>query len=125
MSDVQRKFRNRRLTAEEAAQRATVRAAAERDARTGNLTPAAATLGELLAQHAASSAALREVVTLLNRERVAQGLTLVDVEQRAGIPRESLSRLEHAAAPNPTLETVERYARALGKTMLVALADAS
>jgi transcriptional regulator with XRE-family HTH domain len=48
-----------------------------------------------------------------------------DVAQRSGIDKARLSRLENAKFPNVTIDTVERYAEALGKQVVVGLADAT
>jgi len=39
--------------------------------------------------------------------------------------RSALSKLESGQRPNPTLETLIRYAEAVGKRLVVSLADAS
>jgi len=46
-------------------------------------------------------------------------LSLADVEQRTGIGRAALSRLENDTEPNPTVVTLTRYAQALGKRLVV------
>lgn len=74
-------------------------------------------------QHAAAQATLREALLLLKAERERQGLSLSDVESRTGIGRPNLSRLETDAEANPTVATLARYAEALGKKLVVALAD--
>jgi predicted transcriptional regulator len=63
--------------------------------------------------------ALRDGFKLLKAERQALGLSLSDVEQRSGIGRAALSRLENEAEPNPTLLTLTRYAEAVGKQLVV------
>jgi DNA-binding phage protein len=63
--------------------------------------------------------ALRDGFKLLKAERQALGLSLSDVEQRSGIGRAALSRLENEAEPNPTLLTLTRYAQAVGKQLVV------
>ena len=68
--------------------------------------------------------AIRHVVATLKAERERQGLSLADVKQRTGIDRSALSRLENNEDANPTLNTLARYADAVGKEMLVVLADA-
>ena len=66
-------------------------------------------------------AALREAVQLLKAERQSQGLSLADVEQRSGIAKAALSRLENAQEANPVISTLLRYADALGKQLVIAL----
>lgn len=63
--------------------------------------------------------ALRDGFKLLKAERQALGLSLTDIEQRTGIGRAALSRLENEAEPNPTLLTLTRYADAVGKQLVV------
>jgi len=78
---------------------------------------------EILAEERGRNAALRDVSRLLKTERLSQGLTLADVEQRSGIDPPALSRLENEADANPTVATLTRYANALGKQLVVALVD--
>ena len=70
-----------------------------------------------------SQAALHEAFQLLKAERVSQGLSLGDMEQRTGIARGNLSRLENETAANPTIATLTRYADALGKKLQIVLTD--
>lgn len=42
-----------------------------------------------------------------------------------GIEKNNLSRLEHASHPHPTLDTLCRYADAVGKKIVIALVDTS
>jgi helix-turn-helix protein len=63
--------------------------------------------------------AVRDVLKMLKAERLGQGLSLSDVEERSGIGRAALSRLENETEPNPTVVTLTRYAEALGKTLVV------
>ncbi len=50
----------------------------------------------------------------LKRARQDRGLSLSEVSRRSGIDLASLSRLEAGKNPNPTFETLSRYADALG-----------
>ncbi len=59
----------------------------------------------------------------LRRHREQAGLSLGDVAERAGIDKASLSRLENGWYPNPTLNTLARYARAIGKRLVLDLED--
>jgi DNA-binding phage protein len=68
---------------------------------------------------------IRGVVAALRAERERQGLSLADVNERTGIDRAALSRLENNEEGNPTINTLERYAAAVGKQMIVLLADSS
>jgi len=67
--------------------------------------------------------ALEDVLTLLKAERESQGLSLTDVEERTGIAKSNLSRLENDREGNPTIATLQQYADALGKRLVVVLAD--
>lgn len=68
---------------------------------------------------------LRQVLGALRAERVRLGLSLADINERSGIDRAALSRLENNEDANPTLSTLERYAAAVGKQMVVLLSDAA
>ena len=73
------------------------------------------------AAHDETATELRQAVQLLKSERLAQGLSLADVEQRTGLGKSALSRLETDPDANPTLTTLARYAEALGKQLAVTL----
>jgi transcriptional regulator with XRE-family HTH domain len=49
----------------------------------------------------------------------AAGLTLRDVSARCGIDQPALSRLENGHTPNPTLDTLWRYAAAHDKRLVL------
>ena len=66
---------------------------------------------------------LRQVLGALRAERERQGLSLADINERTGIDRAALSRLENNEEANPTLTTLERYAEAVGKKMVVLLSE--
>jgi len=68
---------------------------------------------------------LRQVLAALRGERERQGLSLADINERTGIDRAALSRLENNESANPTLATLERYAEAVGKQMVVLLSEPS
>ena len=55
-----------------------------------------------------------EAVAALRKAREAAGLSLTDVAERSGIDRAALSRIENGQHKNPTVTTLQRYARALG-----------
>lgn len=59
----------------------------------------------------------------LRRYRELAGLSLGDVASRSGIDKASLSRLENGLYPNPTIGTLARYARAIGKRLTLNLED--
>lgn len=66
---------------------------------------------------------LRQVLAALRAERERQGLSLSDINERTGIDRAALSRLENNENANPTLATLERYAEAVGKQVVVLLSE--
>ena len=49
----------------------------------------------------------------LRRERERKGLSLTEVAERSGLTRAMVSKLENGRNPNPTLDTLARYALAL------------
>lgn len=49
---------------------------------------------------------------------------MTDVTVRTGMDRSALSKLETGQRANPTIETLVRYAEAVGKRLVVTLADA-
>jgi len=59
----------------------------------------------------------------LRQRREQAGLSLGDVAERSGIDKASLSRLENGWYPNPTLNTLARYARGIGKRLVLDLED--
>ncbi len=63
------------------------------------------------------------VIAALRAERERQGLSLADVSERTGIDRAAISRLENNEEGNPTINTLQRYAAAMGKQVIVLLAD--
>lgn len=68
---------------------------------------------------------LKRVLQALKDEREKQGLSLADVNERTGIDRGSLSKLENDQDPNVTMNTLLRYADAIGKTLTVQIEDQS
>lgn len=112
---MKRIVRDRRLAPDEAARCDAVRenVAAERpdlvarhDQRTASLDP----LGELLRQ--------------LKAAREAKGLSLADMTALTDMDRSALSKLETGRRAYPTVETLVRYAEAVGKRLVVTLSDA-
>jgi DNA-binding XRE family transcriptional regulator len=63
---------------------------------------------------------LRPFVEALKRARAAAGLTLAEVARRCGIDQPALSRLETGHNKNPTLDTLWRYAAAVGRRLVLA-----
>ena len=57
---------------------------------------------------------LLAMLAALRRHREAKGLSLADVAERCGMDRSAVSRLENGVYLNPTLDTLYRYAAAIG-----------
>ena len=57
---------------------------------------------------------LRALMVRLRETRERMGLSLTDLSERTGLTRAAISRLENGWNLNPTLETLYRYADALG-----------
>lgn len=106
--------RDRRLTPEEAAKYKRLR------------EQVAAEMPDLIARHherMASLDQLQGVFEELKRAREAKGLSLADLTERTGMDRSALSKLETGQRANPTVETLVRYAEAVGKRVVVSLTD--
>jgi hypothetical protein len=58
-------------------------------------------------------------VETIKRAREAAGLTLSEVSRRCGIDQPALSRLENGHNKNPTLDTLWRYAAAVGRRLVL------
>ena len=107
--------RNRRLTPKEAAKYKTIR------------EQVAVELPNLVARHHERMATLdqlQELLMQLKAAREAKGLSLSDLTELTGMDRSALSKLETGLRANPTVETLVRYAEAVGKRLVVSLADA-
>lgn len=107
--------RDRRLTEEEAAKYREIRALVAEE------------LPELRARAKARLRELREVTEVfaeLKKVRETQGLSLGDLQRLTGIDRSALSKLERGERVNFTVDTMTRYAAALGKHVLFRVADA-
>ncbi|MHB1034810.1 MAG: helix-turn-helix transcriptional regulator [Pirellulales bacterium] len=57
---------------------------------------------------------LLAMLAALKRHRERQGLSLTDVADRSGMDRAAISRLENGVYLNPTVDTLYRYAAAVG-----------
>jgi len=68
---------------------------------------------------------LRGAVSALKMTREALGLSLADIKASTGIEKSNLSRLENDPLANPTLDTLCRYAEAVGKEIVITLVDKS
>jgi site-specific DNA-methyltransferase (adenine-specific) len=67
---------------------------------------------------------LQQAIAELKRAREAAGLSLAQVAEKSGIDKASLSRLETGRQINPTVATLARYARAIGKRFRWTFEDA-
>src|SRR5262245_35843037 len=111
---MKRIVRDRLLSADEAARYKAMREQIAQD------------LPELVERHHQRMAALDQVELLLKQLKAAReerGLSLADITERTGMDRSALSKLETGQRPNPTVETLVRYADAVGKRLVVSLAD--
>ena len=67
---------------------------------------------------------VRILIQELKKVRQAAGLTLATVSKRTGMDQATLSRLENGRQPNPTVDTLWRYARAVGRQLVLTHAEA-
>jgi ribosome-binding protein aMBF1 (putative translation factor) len=74
-------------------------------------------------QREAAEAELLHAAELLQQERKQQGISLSQLEQRTGINGAVLCRLENLVNANPTVGTLDKIARAMGKRLVVGLKD--
>lgn len=70
-------------------------------------------------------AELRSVIDELRACRKSKGISLNELAVRSGISKPNLSRLETNIRMAPTLDTLQRYASAIGKALRIELADAA
>jgi DNA-binding XRE family transcriptional regulator len=66
-------------------------------------------------------AAIRQIVKTLKTRRMEMGVSLSELAERTGMAKPNLSRLENNERFSPTLETLHRYAQALGMMVRVEL----
>jgi DNA-binding XRE family transcriptional regulator len=112
---MKRIVRDRRLNPEEAAKYNAIRKQVDGE------------LPELIARHHERRAILEHLQELfgeLKAAREAKGLSLADLTELTGMDRSALSKLETGQRGNPTVETLVRYAEAVGKRLVVSLQDA-
>jgi DNA-binding XRE family transcriptional regulator len=106
--------RDRRLTPTEAAKYRTVREQVTTE------------LPDLVARHHERTEVRARIQALLGQLRAAReakGLSLADLTKLTGMDRSALSKLETGQRANPTVETLARYAEAVGKRLVLALTD--
>jgi len=107
--------RDRRLTPEEAARYKAIRGQVAEE------------LPDLIAHHherMATLDTLQELLRQLKAAREAKGLSLADLTGLTGMDSSALSKLETGQRANPTVETLVRYAEAVGKRLVLSLTDA-
>jgi DNA-binding XRE family transcriptional regulator len=68
--------------------------------------------------------AVKTLIHELKAAREAAGLTLAALSKATGMDQTSLSRLENGRQPNPTVDTLWRYARAVGRRLVLSHAAA-
>jgi DNA-binding XRE family transcriptional regulator len=111
---VRRITRDRRLSQDEASEYREVRKRVEEE------------LPELIARHHERLATFEELEGLLQQLKAAReekGLSLSDMTRLTGMDRSALSKLETGQRLNPTIETLVRYAEAVGKRLMISLAN--
>ncbi len=112
---IRRVTRNRQLSVEEAEKYRKIR------------QQVADELPELVARHherMATREQLDQVFAQLRCARQDKGLSLADLTRLSGMDRSAICKLETGQRPNPTVETLMRYAEAVGKRLVLTLADA-
>ena len=102
--------RDRKLTAAEAGKYQRLRKQVEQDK------------GAIVARLRARQA-IAELLQSLKSARESSGLSLQDVTDSSGMDRSAVAKLENGLRENPTLETLYRYADAIGKKVTVTLSD--
>ncbi len=63
--------------------------------------------------------AVKVLIHELKQARQAAGLTLAALSKQTGMDQATLSRLENGRQPNPTVDTLWRYARAIGRELVL------
>ncbi len=67
---------------------------------------------------------VRVLIHELKQARRTARLTLAEVARLSGMDQASLSRLENGHQPNPTVDTLWRYARAVGRRLVLSHSEA-
>lgn len=107
--------RTRRLTSKEAAKYDKIRKQVQEE------------LPDLIKRHherMESKDQLAKLCEQLKSVRLRKRLSLADLMELTGMDRSAISKLETGQRPNPTLDTLVRYAEAVGKHLTFQLADA-
>jgi DNA-binding phage protein len=66
---------------------------------------------------------LQEAVAILRAEREMHGLSLADISEKTGISKSAISKLENNQDANPTINTLSKYADAMGMVLSVIRTD--
>jgi len=66
---------------------------------------------------------LQHTMQALKARREEQGVSLAELHRISGIDRARLSRLESDPSANPTIETLDRIAHALGAELRICVVD--
>lgn len=66
---------------------------------------------------------LQHTLAFLKSERIKKGLTLTEIGERTGLAPATLSALENSTDANPTIDTLTRYADAVGKKINIILTN--
>ena len=103
---MERRTKTRKLTPEEAAKYRRMREEIEKEKPE-------------IAKRIRAHKAVIALVAQLKAERDAKGLSLADLRDQTGMDRGALSRLENGIRENPSLETVVRYADAVGCRLVI------
>ncbi len=111
---ITRRTRDRYLTPEEAAKYRKIREQIEEEKPEIN----ARIKGQL-----EGASTLQRVFGQLKGVREAKGLSLRDIQDLTGIDASALSKLERGERENFTVDTLVRYAQALGKQVTVGVSD--
>ncbi|TWU45478.1 helix-turn-helix protein [Novipirellula aureliae] len=66
-----------------------------------------------------------EVSRSLRAARLAAGMSLAEVAERAGMTKQAVRRIESGVNSNPKIDTLLRIAKAVGKSIKIELVDAA
>ena len=114
--EIRRVTRNRRLNPREAAKYRRIREQVEAE-KPETMAWARGKIAEL--------ESLDDVFRQLRESRAQRGLSLTDMRRLTGMDRSSISKLETGHRENCSVQTLVRYAHAVGKKLVVSLIDES
>jgi len=78
---------------------------------------------QAFAEHRAFEAELFKAACLLAAAREERGMSLSELADLTGMTRQALSRIERGQNRNPTFNTLQRIAAALGKQVVIKLQE--